>query len=49
MPVSLHLYAQLYPLSSLAVADVDGDGSITNADVLCLFRYIYDPVLYPLG
>ena len=28
--------------------DADGDNSVTNADALCLFRYIYDATAYPL-
>ena len=28
--------------------DVSGDGLVTNADVLAIYRYIFDPVLYPL-
>ena len=30
------------------LGDVDGDGSVTNADVLEIYRYIYNPALYPL-
>lgn len=29
--------------------DVDGDGKVTNADVLCLFRYLHDQTQYPLS
>ena len=28
--------------------DVDGDEDVTNADVLMIYRYIYDPAAYPL-
>ena len=30
------------------LGDVNGDGFITNSDVLMIFRYIYNPELYPL-
>ena len=30
------------------LGDVDGDDQITNADVLEIYRYIYNPALYPL-
>ena len=30
------------------LGDVNGDGYITNADVLKIFRYIYNPAIYPL-
>ena len=30
------------------IGDVTGDGEVTNSDVLALFRYIYNPDLYPL-
>ena len=40
--------AELYPLDR-SVADVNKDGSITNADVLIIYSHIYDPVRYPLG
>ena len=30
------------------LGDVDGDGFVTNADVLMIYRYIYNPELYPL-
>lgn len=32
----------------IILGDVDGDGQVTNADVLMIFRYIYNPELYPL-
>jgi hypothetical protein len=28
--------------------DIDGDGSVTNGDVLEIYRYIYNPELYPV-
>ena len=28
--------------------DVDGDGAVTNGDVICLFQYMYDATQYPL-
>lgn len=28
--------------------DINGDGDVTNSDVLEMFRYIYSPVLYPV-
>ena len=31
------------------IGDVNGDSYITNADVLAIFRYIYNPELYPLN
>ena len=31
-----------------ALGDVNGDGYITNADALSIFKYIYDPEIYPL-
>lgn len=34
------------PEPEYALGDVSGDGLITNADVLVIFRYIYDPELY---
>jgi hypothetical protein len=30
------------------LGDVSGDGLVTNSDVLMIFRYIYNPALYPL-
>lgn len=32
----------------LILGDVNEDGQVTNADVLCIFRYIYNPVVYPV-
>ena len=32
----------------VTVGDVDGDGDVTNADVLAIYRYIYNSELYPL-
>ena len=32
----------------IILGDVNGDGVVTNADVLVIFRYIYNPELYPL-
>ena len=32
----------------IILGDVNGDGVVTNADVLAIFRYIYNPELYPL-
>ena len=32
----------------MILGDVNGDGEVTNADVLMIYRYIYDPELYPL-
>ena len=32
----------------IILGDVNGDGVVTNADVLIIFRYIYNPELYPL-
>ena len=32
----------------IILGDVNGDGEVTNADVLAIFRYIYNPELYPL-
>ena len=34
--------------TDIALGDVNGDGEITNADVLMIFRYIYNSKLYPL-
>ena len=31
------------------LGDVNFDGYVTNADVLKIFRYIYNPELYPIG
>ena len=33
---------------SYALGDVNDDGSVTNADVLMIYRYIYNATLYPL-
>ena len=32
----------------IILGDVNGDGVVTNADVLAIYRYIYNPELYPL-
>ena len=32
----------------ILLGDVDGDGKVTNADVLMIYRYIYNSELYPL-
>ena len=32
----------------ILLGDVDGDGNVTNADVLMIYRYIYNAELYPL-
>ena len=42
------------PLSTISsvggrLGDVNGDGDITNEDVLLIYRYIYNPDLYPLN
>ena len=37
----------LYPIN-VNIGDVDKDGSVTNVDVLILYRYIFDPELYPI-
>ena len=34
---------------TLLLGDVNGDTYITNADVLAIFRYIYNPELYPVN
>lgn len=34
--------------AQMSLGDVNGDGYITNSDVLEIFRYIYDPELYPI-
>ena len=34
--------------SAYTLGDVNKDGKITNLDILKLFRYIYNPELYPL-
>ena len=39
---------QIEPDNSSLLGDVNGDGSITNSDVLKIYRYIYNPSLYPL-
>ena len=36
------------PEPEYVLGDVDGDGYVTNSDVLMIFRYIYNPELYPL-
>lgn len=33
---------------AVMLGDVDGNGAVTNADVLMIFRYIYNADLYPL-
>lgn len=39
----------LYPVwEEVKSGDVNGDGGITNADVLGIYRYIYNSELYPL-
>lgn len=35
-------------LSVRLPGDVDGDGAVTNADALAIFRYIFDPKMNPL-
>ena len=35
-------------VKKVMLGDVDGDDQVTNADVLEIYRYIYNPVLYPL-
>ena len=42
------LYSVWEKLSDKMLGDVDGNGSVTNSDVLMIFRYIYNPELYPL-
>jgi hypothetical protein len=32
----------------LILGDADGDGEVTNADLLLIYRYIYNKELYPL-
>ena len=32
----------------IILGDLNGDGKVTNADVLAMYRYIYNPELYPL-
>ena len=36
-------------IDCLVLGDVNGDRLITNADVLQIYRYIYNPELYPLN
>ncbi len=33
----------------VTMGDVDGDGDVTNADVLAIYRYIYNSEIYPLS
>ena len=35
-------------LKKVILGDVSGDGLVTNSDVLEIFRYIYNPTLYPI-
>lgn len=35
-------------VTDYVLGDVNGDGYVSNADVLCIFRYIYNSKLYPL-
>ena len=35
--------------ATVMLGDVDGDGNVTNSDVLMIFRYIYNPDMYPLN
>ena len=52
MPFFAVISIMLIVLVSTAAAipgDVNGDGYVTNADVLMIYRYIYNPELYPLG
>ena len=37
------------PEFDIILGDVNGDGEVTNADVLAIYRYIYNPELYPIG
>ena len=37
-----------YTEGEIILGDVNGDGIITNADILMIYRYIYNPELYPL-
>ena len=41
-------YALAYDDRDKVLGDVSGDGIITNADVLMIYRYIYNATLYPL-
>ena len=42
--------SQLWMAIELTVlGDINGDASVTNADVLMIYRYIYDSVKYPLN
>ena len=34
-------------LGEMDLGDINGDGAVTNSDVLAIFRYIYNPELYP--
>ena len=33
----------------VSLADVNKDEKVTNADVLMMLRYIYDPIRYPIA
>ena len=33
----------------LILGDVNEDGQVTNSDVLCIFRYIFNPIAYPVS
>ena len=37
------------PEPEYVLGDVDGNGEVTNSDVLMIFRYIYNEELYPLN
>ena len=41
-------YAELPPDPEYVLGDVDGNGEVTNSDVLMIFRYIYNSEMYPL-
>ena len=48
MPLSAEKIIAKTPAGDIILGDVDGDGAVTNADVLMIYRYIYNPALYPL-
>lgn len=45
---NMTMYPVWEKLSDALLGDVNGDGGVTNADVLMIYRYIYNAQLYPL-